>query len=302
MNKKMIKTLFDTKQYDLVVKYSRESLDPEVKLMGLSALLLLSKELDALNYIKENFDILYSKYPLKLMRVHFEVLLKNRLFNDAKEALRVYEAKPYISQEAEEFMRDMHERIEKEEHPVIKNNLSIDEVCEILETSTKNAELSNVLFSLQNYNFNSYVSSLLNVLIKKDIHPSLRTYALIVLVDNKYAHPVSFLSKDKIITLVPSEINPPFKGEVFEKIVKLINTKSKQNVTLEATAFQLLNYYSMDIYPVDINKEDPELVSSALILLAKDYINEKDDCTNKVILDKKEEIRKIIDSTPSLEL
>ena len=58
----------------------------------------------------------------------------------------------------------------------------------------------------------------------------------------------------------------------------------------------------MDIYPVDINKEDPELVSSALILLAKDYINEKDDCTDKVILDKKEEIRKIIDSTPSLEL
>lgn len=302
MNKKMIRTLFDTKQYDLVVKYAKDNADPEVKLLALSALLLTSREIDAINFINENFVIIYSKYPLKLMRAHFELLLKNKLYKDARKALEMYENKPYVSQEAEEFMKDMHDRIDSEEHPNLKNNLSIDEINEILETSINSAQLSNVLFSLQNYNFNTYVSSLLNVLVKKDVHPSLRTYALIVLVDNKYDKKISFLSKDKFLELIPSKLNPPFKGENFEKIVKLLSEKNEQNITLESTAFQLLNYYAMDIYPIDINNDDPELISDALILLAKEYMGIKSSNNNQKIIDKKEEIKQIINSTPTLEL
>lgn len=302
MNKKMIRTLYDSKQYDLVIKYAKDNLDPEVKLLGLSALLLTSKEIEAINFINENFDIIYSKYPLKLMRAHFELLLKNKLFKDARKALEMYENKPYVSQEAEEFMKQMHDRIESEEHPNVKSNLSIDEINEILETSVNTAQLSTALFSLQDFNFSSYVSSLINVLVKKDIHPSLRTYALIVLVDNKYDKKVSFLSKDKYIELIPSKMNPPFKGENFEKIVKLLSEKNEQNITLEATAFQLLNYYTMDIYPSDINSEDSELISDALILLAKEYMGIKSSSTNKKAIEKKEEIKQIINSTPALEL
>lgn len=302
MNKKTIRTLYDTKQYDLVVSYAKDNLDPEVKLLALSSLLLEAKELDAINFINENFDILYSKYPLKLMNAHFELLLKNKLFKDAKEKLDMYENKPYVSQQVEEFLKEMHERIAKEEHPDIKNNLSIDEINEILETSTNSARLSNVLFSLQNYNFNSYVSSLLNVLIKKDIHPSLRTYALIVLVDNKYDKKVTFLSKDKYVELIPNKLLPPFSGHSFNEVVKLLNEKSSQNVTLESTAFQLLNYYVMDIYPLNIDNEDPSLFADALILLANEYMNVCKSGIDQKIIDKKEEIKQVINSTPSLEL
>ncbi len=299
---KKIKALFDGKQYDLVIKYGFKNEEVIDKMYVLSSMMILAKDLDAINYIKENIDSLYSAYPKKVLNAHFELLLKNKLFKEAYKALEVYENKPYVSQEVEELLRELKERIAKEEHPNQKQINGIDEVNEILSNSTNNADLARVLFSLKDYNFNAYVDSLLPILKNENIHPTLRTYALIVLVENSYNKSTLFLKGTNMMSVLPSELTPPFLSDVHNSLIEKIHSLSNNNISLENTAIQLLNYYSMDIYPEVILKEDIDKTSKALIALAKQYLSmenvEKDEEINAL----KNQIELIINSTPALEM
>ena len=57
------------------------------------------------------------------MKLHFELLLSKKLFDEAKIALDHYENLPYVSQEVEEFMREMSQRIIDESHPKKKDQI-----------------------------------------------------------------------------------------------------------------------------------------------------------------------------------
>lgn len=299
---KNIKTFFSGKQYDLVIKYGENSSEVEDKLYVLSAMMILGKELDAINFINSNYEELYKAYPKKTLNAHFELLLKNKLYKDAYKALDNYQELPYVSQEVEEMLRDIKERISEAEHPTNKALGGIDEIIEILENSVDNASLSRVLFSLKDYNFNAYKEALEKILTKGDVHPSLRTYALIVMVDNKYNKDVMFLHGKFIKKLNPSKLTPPFMSDVHKAILDEIHNLSMNDISLENTAIQLLNYYLMDIYPNVLKLEDASLTGKAIVNLAKKYLNillkEQDENVNK----KMDEIETIINSTPSLEL
>ena len=299
---KNVKAMFDGKQYDLVIKYGLESSDVKDKLYVLSSMMILGKELDAINYINSNLDSLYESYPVKTLNAHFELLLKNRLYKDANKALKIYEDKPYVSQEVEELLRDLKERIINEEHPSEKRINGLEEVNEILEKGNNNADIAKVLFSLKEYNFNGYVDSLSKLIKNPNVHPSLRTYGLIVMVDNSYSKEVSFLKGDKLLNVIPGKLTPPFLNKEQEEIMNNLHSLSENNISLENTSVQLLNYYTMDIYPEVISKEEVELVSKALVALAKQYLQMEVSEHNEDTLRKMKEIELIINSTPSLDL
>ena len=263
--------------------------------------MILGKELDAINFINSNLDSLFKTYPLKTMNAHFELLLKNKLYKDAYKALDIYENKPYVSQEVEEFMRDMKIRISEAEHPTQKAISGIDEVIEVLEKSTSNAELARVLFSLKEYNFSMYKDALMKVTSNVNVHPSLRTYALIVMVENHLDQDVNFIQGKLMKSVNPSKLTPPFVNKAHQELVKLIHNHSMNDITLESTANQLLSYYTMDIYPEMIKEENIELDAKAFVALAKQYLSSPSEMEEEVKT-RKEEIEKVINSTPSLDL
>ena len=299
---KNVKAMFEGKQYDLAIKYGLDSDDVTDKLYVLSAMMILGKELDAINFINSNVDSLYEKYPLKTLNAHFELLLKNKLYKDAYKALKMYEDKPYVSQEVEELLRDLKERIQNEEHPSQKGVNGLEEVNEVLEKGNKNADVARVLFALKEYNFNGYVESLEKVIKNPNVHPSLRTYGLIVMVENSYKKPVSFLKGETLLKVIPAELTPPFLNESQDQIMKHLHESCENNVSLENTAIQLLNYYTMDIYPEVIKKEDTELVYKAIVALARKYLQMEEVERNEDVLREMGKIELIINSTPTLDL
>ncbi len=299
---KNIKALFEGKQYDLVIKYGLESSENVDQLYVLSSMMILGKELDAINFINQHLESLYASYPKKTLNAHFELLLKNKLYKDAYKALDRYNDLPYVSQEVEEILRDLKHRISEAEHPTNKAFSGIDEINEILESSVDNASLSRALFSLKEYNFDMYKDSLEKVLTKGDVHPSLRTYALIVMVDNHYNKDIHFLHGKFIIKVNPSKLNPPFMNKTHEAVVNKVHEVAQNNISLENTALQLLSYYVMDIYPNIIKEEATDITSKAIVALAKKYLSIKDEEENKDVSKKVKEIEDIINSTPSLDL
>ena len=295
-------TLFKKKQYDLVIKLTELSSDPKELFLRISSFVSLGKIDEALDTIEKYQNIVEKEYPYQLMKLHFELLLSKSLYDEARIALRHYEDLPYVSQEVEEFMRDMKSRIEEEANSKQVKNYSMDEICDVLEKETNQGIVSRILFSLKNYNVNIYIDSLKKFLIREDIHPNFRTYGLILLVDNKYDEEISFLSIKGIIKVNPNKLFPPFMSKEFNEVCRLISEKANQNITLTETALHLFNCFIIDTYPINIYDKSAEDLSNAFIYIANQYLNinvsSVDENTMKII----NNIKYILESTPDIKM
>ena len=270
--------------------------------MRISCLVIQGKIDESLDEIEENQSLIEKEYQLRLMKTHFELLLSKKLYDEARLALKHYENLPYVSQEVEEFMRDMKVRIEDEAHPKSHQSFDLDEIYEVLEKETDSAKISQVLFSLKNYNLNIYIDSLKIFMKREDVNPNFRTYALIVLVDAQFDEEVGFLSRNGLISVNPARITPPFMTPAFNETCKLITEKCNHDVSMIETALHLFNCYVIDTYPEDIYKDGPELISSAFIRIAESYLNKLHSSYDEEVIELASKIQKIIESTPEIRL
>ena len=298
-----LESLFNKKEYESVVTLVGDSKDPKERFLALSSLVILGRTDEALDQIEKYQSIIEKKYLLQLMKLHFELLLSKKLYDEAKIALKHYEQLPYESQQVEEFLREIPNRISDEEHNVqSKNLLPLDEVLDVLENETDSGKLSSVLFNLKDYNINVYIDSLKIMLVNPKVHPNLRTYALILLVDNKWNQKVSIISNDKIKEVVPLKLNPPFMSDSFNEVCKLIVEKADKNVTLIETSLHLFNCYILDLYPENVYTETSENISGAILLIAKRYIKEEPSSIDEKHAELADKIQKILEATPLLSL
>ena len=298
-----LQSLFDKRQYDLVISLTKDTTDPKEIFLRIASFTCLSKIDEALDEIEKNHSILEKANPFQLMKIHFELLLSKKLFDEARLALTHYENLPYISQEAEELLRSTKDRIEEEAHPQNKSEfIPIDEVLETLEKETDLKNISRVLFSLKNYNLNIYIDSLKKFLVRQDVHPNFRTYGLILLVDNKFDEEVEFLSLNGYIKVNPTKIIPPFMSKEFNEVCRLITEKSDKNMTVCETALHLFNCYVIDTYPLDIYGDDKEVIAEAIINIAYLYLGQdvssKDENIHKTTI----KIKSIIEGTPEIKM
>ena len=297
-----LESLFNKKEYDLILDLTKDSKDPKELLMRISCLVIQNKIDEALDEIEANQSLIEKVYQLRLMKVHFELLLSKKLFDEARLALKHYENLPYVSQEVEEFMRDMKERIEDESHPKTHQKFDLDEIYDVLEKETDSAKISQVLFSLKNYNLNIYIDSLKIFMKREDVNPNFRTYALIVLVDAKYDEEVEFLSRLGLIKVNPAKITPPFMSDKFNLTCKLITAKCNHDISMIETALHLFNCYVIDTYPENIYEDDVDLLSSAFIRIAEAYLNKLHSSYDENVIELATKITKIIESTPEIRL
>ena len=297
-----LESLFNKKEYALILDLTKDSKDPKELLMRISCLVIQGKIDEALDEIEKNQSLIEKEYQLRLMKTHFELLLSKKLFDEARLALKHYENLPYVSQEVEEFMRDMKTRIEDESHPKSHQSFDLDEIYDVLEKETDSAKISQVLFSLKNYNLNIYIDSLKIFMKREDVNPNFRTYALIVLVDAKFDEEVGFLSRNGLISVNPARITPPFMTPAFNETCKLITEKCNHDVSMIETALHLFNCYVIDTYPEDIYKDVPELLSSAFVRIAESYLNKLHSSYDEEVIELASKIQKIIESTPEIRL
>ena len=297
-----LESLFNKKEYDLILDLTKESKDPKELLMRISCLMIQNKIDAALDEIEANQSLIEKSHQLRLMTVHFELLLSKKLFDEARLALKHYENLPYVSQEVEEFMREMKDRIEEEAHPKSHQKFDLDEIYDVLEKETESSKISQVLFSLKNYNLNIYIDSLKIFMKREDVNPNFRTYALIVLVDAKFDEEVEFLSRLGLIKVNPAKITPPFMTPPFNETCRLITEKCNHDVSMIETALHLFNCYVIDTYPEDIYVDTEELLSSAFVRIAEAYLNKLHSSNDEKVIKLATKITKIIESTPEIRL
>ncbi len=295
-------SLFNKKEYQLVLDLTKDSKDPKELLMRVSCLVILGKSDEALDEIEKNQSLIESKYQLRLMKLHFELLLSKKLFDEARIALKHYENLPYVSQEVEEFMREMKDRIEEESHPKSSQKFELDEIYDILEKDSDQAKISQVLFSLKNYNLNIYIESLKIFMLREDVNPNFRTYALILLLDEKFNQEIKFRSTEGIITVNPSKLEPPFMSFKFNEVCKKIVSKANNNVSLTETALHLFNCYIIDTYPSDIYYDGCDKLASAFIAIANEYLGQDTSSLDEELLNFAHKIKAKIESTPEIRI
>ena len=297
-----LESLFNKKEYDLILDLTKDSKEPKELLMRISCFVIKGKIDEALDEIEANQLLIEKDYQLRLMKTHFELLLSKKLYDEARLALKHYENLPYVSQEVEEFMREMKSRIEDEAHPKAHQSFNLDEIYDVLEKETDSAKISQVLFSLKNYNLNIYIDSLKIFMKREDVNPNFRTYALIVLVDAKFDEEVGFLSRNGLIAVNPAQIEPPFMTPAFNETCRLITEKCNNDVSMIETALHLFNCYVIDTYPENIYEDSEELLSSAFIRIAESYLNKLHSSYDEEVIELATKIQKIIESTPEIRL
>ena len=253
---------------------------------------------DAIKLIENNSQLVKEK-PLHIIKLHIELLLSLELFDEASIAYKKYLELPYISQEVEEYLKEIPSLIEERKDVNKNKTYTIDEIDEILTSHYDQGKIMDVLFSLDNYNILKLLTPIEIFLLRKDVHPNLRTYALISLVSNNISSPVQILKDGNKITVVPNKLKPPFCDDNFRKVIKYIESELYKDPSVQQIAFQLLNNYVLDCYPDDVlNDVDLNEFCLALTSLAKDYLSiANDDVTNDQL---KQKIKKVLEKTPDL--
>ena len=84
--------------------------------------------------------------------------------------------------------------------------------------------------------------------------------------------------------------------------LKLITEYSKNNVSLCETAFHLFNCFVIDTYPLDIFHRGNELLAKSIVVIAKQYLGEKEIDESAEVIEFASKIRSIIESTPEIKL
>ena len=253
-----LKTLMDRKQYDLVIKLTENSDDSLSLFYRISALLAVGQSKEALNVINNHRTILQSKLAL-LVKIHIEILCLLEMFDEAYVQLSYYEELPYESQEVEEMLKTMKEYIRKEEkNNYKKHSLSEDEIFAKLMSKNPDEVLA-ALDSLKNQKLDNYLLALFRIMrsFPKQV---VRTFALLLLVNEKYDKEIEFLYHNQLIKVVPSSLEEPFLVKGFKSLEELSFAFQSMyhDPSIALNAMQIISSYLLYNYPrhIDMSAEE----------------------------------------------
>ena len=262
-----LKSLLDSKQYDLVLKLTETSTSSNDLFYRISAFIFLGKYEDALYVIQDHQEILESNLPA-LINAHINLLCVLGRFEQAYTVLDYYNNLPYQSQVVEEILRKMPKIIEAEEKKQTTYKFYSDEDIEQMLRSDKFEDVLLALDTIKNRDILSFLPILKELLVS-DSKEVIKSYILMMLVKKEVDRDLVIVKKGKEIKVNPKHLIPPFMGEVFDEVVKGFDKEFKDS-TLSQIATQLFSQYSIYIYPEEYPYSIKEYLA-AFYLLAKDY-------------------------------
>ena len=276
-----LKSLMDKNQYDLVLKLTENSQDSLALFYRLSALLATGKSEDALKLINAKRQILLNK-PGVLMKIHIELLCLLGKFDEAYSELRYYQELPYENQETEELLNSLPKYIREEEIKLYKRQeVGQDEIRKRL-LSKSDADVLSALDAVRGQKLENFLLPIFNIM-KNYPKQLVRTYALLLLVANKYDKKVEFMHGDKLIEIVPNELDEPFIIKGIGNIDNLLSLFQNEyrDPTISQNAISILSSYMVYIYPNSVNYSKEELLV-IFGYIAKELLQTRDNSLTKM--------------------
>lgn len=270
-----LKSLFDKKQYELLLSLSEDAHDLNALLYRINAFIALGNYLGAISVFKNPMhkDTLFKHDPLKCLEMHFALLLHEKRYLEALDELKKYENYPYVSQEVEEYLRSLPKKIATyQENENIKSRLyDEEEIIRTLNKSSDNAKIINYLYYLKKLDIAPYLDSLVKLLVKDNVKDDVKTFALLLLIAKKVNKMVTIKKMQQEYKVNPSQLEPPYVGEKYQEVVHLINLISR-DPSIENIALNLFNQYLMNIYPRAPYHISGRKIALAFYILAHKYL------------------------------
>lgn len=275
-----LKKLYENGDYGTVLEITKDSKEPQFLFFRISSFINMKKERNALNCLLDNRQSLFYYSPLKTIEANISLRSYLREFDEAYEDIEYYRSEKYISQEVEEVIAGLKERVRDEEKASILER-EPEEIEELLRTIRKAKDDETILFSLTKMaKFPKelpYCDKTLIGLLKEKHSSDVKSFALMLLKMAGYDREVTFEKRGKKYALVPLYLTLPFMDEAIKDELNLINSLTKDS-TIAKVASSLFNQYAMEIYPDDWMEEkgDETLIAASFLSLAMDYLQMPD--------------------------
>lgn len=263
-----LKSLMDKKQYELVIKITDKSNDATSLFYRISALLATNRGVDALMCIEANRKVLESDLTI-LIKIHIEILCLLGDFDKAYAEMKYYQELPYVSQQVEEILQSLPELIRLEERKSFGSKQLDEEQLKSLLNSNEVSDVVMAIDIVRERNYKDYICNIKNIMVNFP-KQSIRSFALMLLVQKGYDQEVNFKQINNIVKVNPSKLDAPFVGEKFNTLIKKMQINFK-NPALAETATQLLASHIIYTYPQELQFEQ-EVIIEALYFVASDYL------------------------------
>ncbi len=284
-----LKSLMDKKEYELVLKLTENSTDRTYLFYRISAFLATGQALESLAVIENNRQELEKDLSI-LLKIHIEILCLLNRFDDAYKELERYKNLPYFSQQVEELLASMPNYIREEERKSLSSKTLDDEQVKTLLHSQETNDAIIGLDLVRERDINKYLDDLRWVMVNHNSQ-SIRSFALLVLVQKEVDGIFRFKHIDKVIEVNPKELTPPFVGEPFNTIVKRLTIEFNDQ-SLSENAIQILSTHIMFIYPEEINYSMDEIIE-ALFQISSRYLHSKADELKTRCLEKELDVERV---------
>lgn len=263
-----LKSLMDKHEFELVIKLTENAKDSNSIFYRIAALLSTNKGEEALATIKKNRKELESDLAV-LIKVHIETLCILGLFDEAHQELEYYKNLPYESQEVEEILRDMPKYIRLEEKSMFKMPINDDEtIIKHLKGNDMDMAIA-ALDEIRSREIAPFIPAIAYLMVNFE-KQSVRSFALLLLVQKQVDKTFKFNHMGKLIDVNPKQLKPPFEDDEFISLVKRLENEYK-NPVVSDNAIQLYSSFIIYTYPNTPYYEQDKLVI-ALHYIANHYL------------------------------
>lgn len=270
------KTILEKKDYDLLITLTDGDDSPQGLIYRAAAFLAKGEAKTALKIFKNNEKKLYEDNPLAYMKSLFDMRFILKQFEEAYDEMLYFENLPYVSQEVEEYLRELPKLIRAEErNAFINRDYDADEIKDKLILAKDDYETVAILNMIGPLKANQYIKELTGLAEGKK-GEIVRTYALLFLVAAKSEKQITFEKRGKVFNVIPKDLMPPYTGESFNRFA-LSLSEYNPDPSVASASRKVLDNYIFDIYPElpDLkNKHDAYLLAISAIgheLLASDF-------------------------------
>ena len=229
---------------------------------------------EATSLFRENLETLYQENPLLTLKTNFELRFIAGEFEEAYADNEYFQALPYVSQEVEEYLRDLPRLIRANELSAFQRKEKKEEdIMELLSPSTKNEELVLLVSQLGKLDIAPYLPKLI-ALLGSDVHDDVKGLILMLLVTKGIDTEVSFVKNGERFRLKPKDIGMPFHNEDFDALKGRFATY--KDVSVGEFSLEILQQLAMILYPRRPRlQDDLDLTEKAIRELATHYLDNK---------------------------
>lgn len=262
-----LKTLFDSKKYELILKITEGSHNPNDLIYRISSLMCLGKYNDALEVIDTHQEILNNNIAA-ILPIHIQLLCTLERYDDAVDVLDYYSNLPYQSQVVEELLKKMPEYIASQRKQSAGRYYTEEEIADKL-TSNKNEEVLFGLDLVKKRDVFTFLKEISNILTSYP-NQTVRSLALMLLVEKEVDRQLNFLSEGEMINVNPKHLSHPFSDDIFTSFIKRFYSDFKDPI-LENSATHILSSYVIYTYPREIKEDVAELYFAIYIATKNMY-------------------------------